>query len=268
MGHLAHPLPKTPSATSNQRSPRRGKIRQEPNDGEPSYQVDNSTINGAEIETQVALADAIDEGWSLAKVRAKLTPSQAGTKAATERHKKNKEHSAAFSGPTPGEMNDAGEFYNAYGKAGSKRQRNCRKNPTVCHPASHHRRDPPLAATWKCIRKSTFCQVTSTEPSHVHCHGTHPATHKSRHEIDSLRGVVENGRNSAQAPPQALDAIDRATKGQQGKRTDIVDNVNEVGRPTGNSRDAPMQRLPSTKGLSRGRYPSRMVAGSTLEPRK
>lgn len=42
---------------------------------------------------------------------------------------------------------------------------------------------------------------------------------------------------------EALDAIDRATVGKQGSRTDIVDNINEVQRPTGTSRDAALRRL-------------------------
>lgn len=32
-----------------------------------------------------------------------------------------------------------------------------------------------------------------------------------------------------------MDLLDRATQGRQGARTDIVDNVHEVERPTGNS---------------------------------
>jgi hypothetical protein len=42
---------------------------------------------------------------------------------------------------------------------------------------------------------------------------------------------------------ETLDAIDRATKGQQGKRTDLVDISNEVDRPTGTTKAAALRRL-------------------------
>jgi hypothetical protein len=35
--------------------------------------------------------------------------------------------------------------------------------------------------------------------------------------------------------PVATDLLDQALQGQQGERTDLVDNVNEVARPNGNS---------------------------------
>ncbi len=37
--------------------------------------------------------------------------------------------------------------------------------------------------------------------------------------------------------------IDQATKGRQGKRTDLVDNVNEVMRPNGNTRQHALRKL-------------------------
>ena len=43
--------------------------------------------------------------------------------------------------------------------------------------------------------------------------------------------------------PVAVDALDRAMQGKQGSRTDLVDNVNEVERPTGNSEAATVRRL-------------------------
>ncbi len=43
--------------------------------------------------------------------------------------------------------------------------------------------------------------------------------------------------------PEALDAIDRATAGRQGARTDLVDNVHEATRPDGNSSTAAIRRL-------------------------
>ena len=46
-----------------------------------------------------------------------------------------------------------------------------------------------------------------------------------------------------QGDPVAVDALDRATQGKQGQRTDLVDNVNEVERPTGNSEAATVRRL-------------------------
>lgn len=42
--------------------------------------------------------------------------------------------------------------------------------------------------------------------------------------------------------PAALDAIDRATKGKQGERTNLVDNVNDV-KPDGNSKQSAIRRL-------------------------
>lgn len=44
---------------------------------------------------------------------------------------------------------------------------------------------------------------------------------------------------------EALEAIDRVTTGRQGERTDLVNNVNEVGdsRPEGNSRQQAIRRL-------------------------
>jgi hypothetical protein len=50
-------------------------------------------------------------------------------------------------------------------------------------------------------------------------------------------------KNLCRDDPEALDAIDRVTQGKQGARTDIVDNVHEVERPAGNSRDAALRRL-------------------------
>ncbi len=46
--------------------------------------------------------------------------------------------------------------------------------------------------------------------------------------------------------PKALDALDRAVKGKQGDRTDLLHNVQEVTAtvaPTGNSADAAIRRL-------------------------
>jgi len=50
-------------------------------------------------------------------------------------------------------------------------------------------------------------------------------------------------KNLCRDDAEALEAIDRATKGQQGRRTDFVDNIHEVERPSGTSRDAAIRRL-------------------------
>lgn len=43
---------------------------------------------------------------------------------------------------------------------------------------------------------------------------------------------------------EALDLIDRVVQGKQGERTDLVDNVHEVGsRPTGNDRQRALRKL-------------------------
>lgn len=63
-----------------------------------------------------------------------------------------------------------------------------------------------------------------------------------RGEYPSIRQLKHLCRDE----PKALDAIDKACKGRQGRRTDLVDNVNEVEqqpRPDGNSRDAALRRL-------------------------
>ena len=56
---------------------------------------------------------------------------------------------------------------------------------------------------------------------------------------------IKTLKNLCRDDPQALDAVDRATKGQQGKRTDLLDNIQEVNTPapTGTSRDATIRRL-------------------------
>lgn len=54
--------------------------------------------------------------------------------------------------------------------------------------------------------------------------------------LDQLRGLCKRD-------PEALDAIDRATAGRQGERTDLVDNINEVDRPTGTAAATALRRL-------------------------
>lgn len=50
-------------------------------------------------------------------------------------------------------------------------------------------------------------------------------------------------RQMCQDHPEALDAIDRATVGRQGERTDLFNNVQEVKAPVGNSNQAAIRRL-------------------------
>jgi hypothetical protein len=45
------------------------------------------------------------------------------------------------------------------------------------------------------------------------------------------------------ADPVTLDLLDQALAGRQGERTDLVDNVNEVSRPTGNTEAQALRRL-------------------------
>ena len=54
---------------------------------------------------------------------------------------------------------------------------------------------------------------------------------------------IEVLRRLVQDDPVAVDALDRATQGKQGQRTDLVDNINEVDRPTGTSEAATVRRL-------------------------
>jgi hypothetical protein len=54
---------------------------------------------------------------------------------------------------------------------------------------------------------------------------------------------IEVLRRLVQDDPVAVDALDRATQGKQGQRTDLLDNVQEVKAPTGNSEAATVRRL-------------------------
>lgn len=54
--------------------------------------------------------------------------------------------------------------------------------------------------------------------------------------ISMLKSLCQND-------PAARDAIDRATQGPQGRRTDLLYNIQEVKAPTGTSKDAALRRL-------------------------
>jgi hypothetical protein len=66
---------------------------------------------------------------------------------------------------------------------------------------------------------------------------------------------------------EARDLIDQATRGRQGERVDLVDNVNEVTttiRPDGNAKDAALRRLRK----DRPDLHEHVIAGRTVSPRR
>jgi hypothetical protein len=85
-------------------------------------ELEHAHLYASMVEPQLFNIDAekaIATCKMLAKVRAKLPVNHGRAKNQTGCYKKNKEHSVAFDGPSPAEMSDAGEGYNAYGKSGS-----------------------------------------------------------------------------------------------------------------------------------------------------
>lgn len=58
-----------------------------------------------------------------------------------------------------------------------------------------------------------------------------------------LGASVELVRRIVADDVETLDLLDQALVGGQGERSDLVDNVNEVKRPTGNSTDQALRRL-------------------------
>jgi len=62
---------------------------------------------------------------------------------------------------------------------------------------------------------------------------------------DGLGATLDQLRGVCRSDPEALDAIDRATEGRQGERTDLGNNVPEVGAeaPTGNTSARALRRL-------------------------
>lgn len=58
-----------------------------------------------------------------------------------------------------------------------------------------------------------------------------------------LGATVPMLKDFCRSDKAALDAIDRAVQGRQGRRSDLVDNINEVDRPTGTSESAALRRL-------------------------
>lgn len=61
--------------------------------------------------------------------------------------------------------------------------------------------------------------------------------------LKGLGASVDLVRTLVKRDPEALDLFDQATKGRSGFRSDLVDNINEVGRPDGTSREAGLRRL-------------------------
>lgn len=54
--------------------------------------------------------------------------------------------------------------------------------------------------------------------------------------VDLLKRIVAND-------PVAADLLDQALAGRPGERTDLVDNINEVSKPDGTSKEAGLRRL-------------------------
>jgi hypothetical protein len=63
--------------------------------------------------------------------------------------------------------------------------------------------------------------------------------------LKGLGASLDLVRTLVRSDPVALDLFDSATRGQQGRRTDLLDNMQEVGSsaPTGTSREAGLRRL-------------------------
>lgn len=61
--------------------------------------------------------------------------------------------------------------------------------------------------------------------------------------LEGLGASLGQLRDICRSDPEALDAIDRATAGRQGERTDLVDNIHEVQRPSGTGSAAALRRL-------------------------
>lgn len=61
--------------------------------------------------------------------------------------------------------------------------------------------------------------------------------------FDGLGIAVEYARRIVGDDKQTLDLLDQALQGRQGTRTDLLDNVQEVKAPTGNSESAALRRL-------------------------
>jgi hypothetical protein len=63
--------------------------------------------------------------------------------------------------------------------------------------------------------------------------------------LKGLGASLDLVRTLVRSDPVALDLFDSATRGQQGRRTDLLDNMQEVGNnaPTGTSREAGLRRL-------------------------
>jgi hypothetical protein len=79
--------------------------------------------------------------------------------------------------------------------------------------------------------------------------------------LECLGATMEVVRNLIEKDEEALDLLTHVTRGQQGERTDLVDNVNEVShRPDGNSRASALRRLRK----DRPDLHARVLAGESL----
>lgn len=61
--------------------------------------------------------------------------------------------------------------------------------------------------------------------------------------LKGLGASIDLVRTLVRDDPVALDLFDKATMGRAGARSDLVDNINEVERPSGTSREAGLRRL-------------------------
>lgn len=64
-----------------------------------------------------------------------------------------------------------------------------------------------------------------------------------RPPLKGLGASIDLVRRVVSGDPEAVDLLDQALAGRQGLRTDLVDNINEVARPTGTSQNAALRRL-------------------------
>jgi hypothetical protein len=77
-------------------------------------------------------------------------------------------------------------------------------------------------------------------------------------------------RRVAREDQVLLDAFDRVTLGRQGERTDLVDNVHEVSRPTGNGRQRALRVLrekrPDLQSVAPARARAAVPPGAHVPP--
>jgi hypothetical protein len=64
-----------------------------------------------------------------------------------------------------------------------------------------------------------------------------------RPPLKGLGATLDLVKRVVSGDPEAVDLLDRVLTERQGRRTDLVDNINEVARPTGTSQTAALRRL-------------------------